>query len=159
MGNILSLEKINMQLSEHFTLNELTKSQTALRLGIDNTPNDEQIENLKALCENILEPVRDKYGPLTPSSGFRSIPLCEAIKSSAKSQHAKGEAADFEVMGTDNLKLATWIKERLMFDQLILEFYKDGDPNSGWVHCSFKKGDNRKEVLRFDGSRYSPDLK
>ena len=76
-----------MKLSDHFTLNELTKSQTALRLGIDNTPDDEQIENLKALCENILEPVRDKYGPLTPSSGFRSIPLCETIGSSVKSQH------------------------------------------------------------------------
>ena len=129
-----------MKLSDHFTLNELTKSQTALRLGIDNTPDDEQIENLKALCENILEPVRDKYGPLTPSSGFRSIPLCEAIGSSVKSQHCQ-------------------IKERVMFDQLILEFYKDGDSNSGWVHCSYKKGDNRQEVLRFDGSRYSPDLK
>jgi len=149
-----------MKLSKNFSLNELIKSQTATRLGIDNTPTDEHIDNLKALCENILQPVREHYGiSFSPSSGYRSVALCEAIGSSAKSQHARGEAVDFEVPGVDNLSLASWISEHLDFDQLILEFYKEGDPNSGWVHCSFKdKASNRRECLRFDGKQYKRGL-
>lgn len=149
-----------MKLSNNFTLLELTKSQTATRLGIDNTPTEAHIESLKALCENILQPVREHYGrSFAPSSGYRSVALCEAIGSSAKSQHAKGEAADFEVPGVDNLSLATWISENLDFDQLILEFYKDGVADSGWVHCSYKAdGSNRKQCLTFDGKKYTEGL-
>ena len=85
--------------------------------------------------------MREHFGkPVAISSGYRSPELCEAIGSSAKSQHAKGEAADFEIPGVDNMQLAMWISKNTKFDQLILEYYEPGDPNSGWVHCSAVKG-------------------
>lgn len=143
-----------MKLSEYFTLQEMTKSQTALRMGIDNTPDEGQLQCLTDLCRNVLDHVRSEFGPLTPSSGFRSPELCEAIGSKATSQHAKGEAADFEVMGVDNKELASWIVSNLSFDQLILEYYEEGEPNSGWVHCSYTNDANRGEVLIFDGKNY-----
>ena len=137
-----------MKLSENFSLNEMTKSQTATRKGIDNTPSEEHKQNLKALCENILQPIRDHYKkPVRITSGYRSPDLCEAIGSSKSSQHAKGQAADFEITGVDNFDLAIWISKNLDFDQLISEFYKDQHPDSGWVHCSFKSEGNRKQVL------------
>ena len=126
-----------MKLSENFSLKELTKSQTAVRKGINNEPGTAEIENLIHLAESVLQPVRDHFGKAVMiSSGYRSPELCEAIGSSTKSQHAKGEAADFEIGGVDNKELATWISKNTTFDQLILEFYDEGDPNSGWVHCS-----------------------
>ena len=92
-----------MKLSENFSLNELTKSQTATRKGIDNKPTTEQVENLKALSIHILQKIRDHYErPVRVTSGYRSPELCEAIGSSAKSQHAKGEAEDFDITGVDN---------------------------------------------------------
>ena len=91
-----------MQLSRNFSLQELIKSDTAIRKGIDNNPNSDQIEKLKLLCENILQPVRDHFGRVKVTSGFRSEQLCLKIGSSINSQHAKAEAADFECMGTDN---------------------------------------------------------
>jgi uncharacterized protein YcbK (DUF882 family) len=94
-----------MNLSRNFTLSELTKSDTAIRRGINNNPNAEQIEKLKALCENILQPVRDHFGRVKVTSGFRSVELCLAINSSEKSQHARAEAADFECIGVDNAEL------------------------------------------------------
>ena len=137
-----------MRLSEHFTLTEFTKSQTADRHGIDNTPDDAQTERLKILCENVLEPVRVHFGKsFTPSSGFRSEELCLKIGSKTTSQHAKGEAVDFEIPGVDNKELAVWIVDNLQFDQLILEYYKPGIPDSGWVHVSYKGEGNRNEVL------------
>ena len=136
-----------MQLSENFSLNEFIKSDTAVRKGIDNTPNDVHLENMKALCENVLQKVRSHFGKsVRITSGYRSPELCEAIGSSSKSQHAKGQAADFEITGIDNKDLAIWIRDNVDFDQLILEFYTEGDPNSGWVHCSYSD-DNRKQVL------------
>ena len=138
-----------MQLSSNFSLGELTKSQTATRKGIDNTPSPEHQENLKRLCENVLQPVRDHFGRVvTISSGYRSPELCVAIGSSTQSQHAKGEAADFEIFGVSNKELADWINENLDYDQLILEYWKESDPNSGWVHCSYTDGSNRKQYLR-----------
>ena len=136
-----------MNLSRNFTLSELTKSDTAIRKGINNNPNAEQIEKLKGLCENILQPVRDHFGRVKVTSGFRSVELCLAIGSSANSQHARAEAADFEVMGTDNAELADWIYKNLDFDQLILEFYTPGEPNSGWIHCSYTPDQPRKQFL------------
>jgi len=134
-----------MNLSKSFTLNELTKSQEALRLGIDNTPSEEHILNLKILCDNILQPVRDFYGlPVSVSSGYRSPELCEAIGSSRTSQHARGEAADFEIFGVANKDLSDWIVSNLEYDQCILEFWNINEPNSGWVHCSFSTKYNRK---------------
>ena len=120
-----------MNLSRNFSLQELIKSDTAIRKGINNNPNAGQIEKLKELCENILQPVRDHFGRVKVTSGFRSSELCVAIGSSVNSQHARAEAADFEVMGVDNAELADWIYKNLSFDQLILEFYDGVDPNSG----------------------------
>ena len=136
-----------MNLTRNFTLSELTKSDTAIRKGINNNPNAEQVEKLKALCENILQPVRDHFGRVKITSGFRSVELCTAIGSSVNSQHAKAEAADFEVMGTDNAELADWINKNLDYDQLILEFYTPGEPNSGWIHCSYTPDQPRKQFL------------
>ena len=148
-----------MKLSENFTLREMTKSQTAERKGIRNVPTGEQIEALSLLCENILQPVREHYGiPFSVSSGYRSPALCKAVGSSVNSQHAKGEAADFEVPTIPNRELAEFISKNLDFDQLILEYHNDDDPSSGWVHCSYKRSGNRKQVLRYDGKRYEHGL-
>ena len=138
-----------MNLTENFSLNELTKSQTAERKGINNTPSTEHQENLKRLCESILQRIRDHFGRVVSvSSGYRSVELCVAIGSSTGSQHAKGEAADFEIFGISNKELADYINENLDYDQLILEYWKEEDPNSGWVHCSYKSEGNRKQYLR-----------
>ena len=137
-----------MNLSRNFSLLELTKSDTAIRLDIDNNPNADQIEKLKALCENILQPVRDHFGRVKVTSGYRSPELCAAIGSSVNSQHAKAEAADFEVLGVDNAEVADWINMNCTTDQLILEFYTPGEPNSGWVHCSWVAENPRKQLLR-----------
>lgn len=145
------------QLSKHFSLKEMTKSGTAARLGLDNTPNKEQIENLKALCENILEPLRDYYEsrPIMVSSGFRSEKLSEAIGSSSRSQHCKGEAVDFEIPGFDNKQVAAHIKNNFLYDQLISEYYEEGIADSGWIHVSFKRdGSNRKQSLIKDKESY-----
>jgi len=143
----LDHEHDTMNLSRNFTLQELIKSDTAIRLDINNNPNSGQIEKLKALCENILQPVRDHFGRVKVTSGFRSEQLCLKIGSSVNSQHAKAEAADFECMGTDNAELADWIHQNLEYDQLILEFYTPGEPNSGWIHCSYTPDQPRKQFL------------
>ena len=136
-----------MKLSQNFSLKELVASQTADRKGIDNTPTDEHIENLKLLCENVLQPIRDEWGVVSVSSGYRSQALCQAIGSVSTSQHARGQAADFECYSVDNRELFDWITQNLKFDQAILEFY-DGDPNSGWIHVSYNEEGNRKQTLR-----------
>ena len=140
-------------LSKHFSLSELTKSDTAIRKGIDNTPNDQEVENLILLCNEILEPVREHYGiPFAPNSGFRCLDLNRAIGSSDKSQHVSGKAVDFEISGLDNKEVALWVMENCDFDQLILEFYKEGEPSSGWVHCSYDVDkEHRKSARIFDG--------
>ena len=136
-----------MQLSRNFSLQELIKSDTAIRKGIDNNPNADQIEKLKLLCENILQPVRDHFGRVKITSGYRSTELCQAIGSSVNSQHAKAEAADFECVGVDNAELADWINRELTYDQLIVEYYTPGEPNSGWIHCSYTTDKPRKQFL------------
>ena len=139
-----------MQLSKNFTLQELIKSQTAIRLNINNTPTQQDIVCLKALCENILQRIRDRFKkPLTVSSGYRSAELCKAVGSSPKSQHAKGQAADIECLGVDNKVLAEWIKNNLKYDQLILEFYKESEgPQSGWIHVSYNPDKLRNQPLK-----------
>ena len=136
-----------MNLSRNFTLQELIKSDTAIRLNIDNNPNGDQIDKLKQLCENVLQPVRDHFGPVTITSGFRSSDLCLKIGSSVNSQHAKAEAADFEVLGVDNAEVADWIHKYLETDQLILEFYTPGEPNSGWIHASWVPYQPRRQFM------------
>jgi zinc D-Ala-D-Ala carboxypeptidase len=138
-----------MKLSANFELFELTKSQVADRKGIPNNPSPDHIDNLKSLCINVLQPIRSEFDrPVIISSGFRSAELCIAIGSKPTSQHSEGKAADLEIPGVDNMELAMWIKNNLNFDQLILEFYKDGEPNSGWVHVSWAGEDNRNQTLR-----------
>ena len=153
-----------MQLSKHFKLEEFEKSMTATRKGIENKAGSGEIKNLTDLCYGVLEPVRAKFDkPITITSGYRSPDLNRAIGSkSDTSQHCKGEACDFEIAGVSNLKVALWISNNCDFDQLILEYWKDDDPNAGWIHCSFKEGSNRKQVLTFDGKSYKnglPDAK
>lgn len=137
-----------MKLSSNFTLSELCKSETAARKGIDNTPPSEVVSNLAVLCGMVLQKVRNKLGVVMVTSGYRSPELNKAIGGSTTSDHCKGLAADFEVVGYDNKELAQWIEQNLTFKQLILEFYEEGQPNSGWVHCSFEEGNNKGEVLR-----------
>ena len=138
-----------MKLSNNFSLKELTASQTAARKGIDNTPSVEHQENLKLLCTHVLQPIRDHFSQVVSvSSGYRSQELCLAIGSKITSQHAKGEAADFEIFGVSNKELADYIHENLEYDQLILEYWKESDPNSGWVHCSYSQNHNRKQYLK-----------
>ena len=137
-----------MRLSENFTMAEFTKSRTAERKGIDNTPEGEHLDAAKALFENVVQPVREFFGPTVINSGYRSPELNEAVGGSSKSQHCKGQAADIEIPGTPNADIAEWIVENLDFDQVILEFYTPGIPDSGWVHVSYKAdGENRKSIL------------
>jgi len=151
-----------MKLSANFNLSELTKSQTAERRGIPNNPSPGQIDNLKELCMNVLQPIRSNFDkPVIVSSGYRSAEVCVAIGSSITSQHTEGKAADIEVPGIDNKELAEWIRHNLEYDQLILEFYKDGEPDSGWVHVSYNGDNNRKQNLRAykddnNKTRYKP---
>ena len=153
-----------MKLSKHFSLSEFEKSSTATRLGIKNKAGSGEIKNLTDLCYAVLEPVRAKFEkPVFITSGYRSEQLCEAIGSKKTSQHTRGEAVDFEIMGISNLQLALWIENNCDFDQLILEFWKEEEgANSGWVHCSYNEGSNRKQVLTFDGKEFKnglPDAK
>ena len=134
-------------LSKNFTLTEFTKSQTALRLGIDNTPSEEHLAAAKLLFENVVQPVRDHFGPTVINSGYRGPSLNEAIGGAATSQHCRGEAVDIECPGVPNHEVAEWIQNNLEYDQLILEFYTLGIPDSGWVHVSYIPEGNRKQSL------------
>ena len=138
-----------MKLSANFQLSELVKSQVAERKGIPNNPSPSHIDNLNALCVNILQPIRSQFdAPVLISSGYRSQELCIAIGSKISSQHAEGKAADLEITSVDNKELAQWIRDNLEFDQLILEFYKKDEPNSGWIHVSWNGEKNRNSVLK-----------
>ena len=128
----------------------MTFSDTAIRRNIENDPGTEELINLTNLCVKILQPVREHFAKsVRINSGYRCVKLCEAVGSSSKSQHAKGQAADFEINGLSNKELATWIYKNCDFDQIILEFHDpEGDPNSGWVHCSYRNdGTNRHSGL------------
>ena len=149
-----------MQLSKNFKLEEFEKSSTATRLGIKNKAGSGEIKNLTDLCYAVLEPVRAKFDkPIMVTSGYRSEELCVAIKSSKTSQHTKGQAVDFEIAGVSNLQIAIWIQNNCDYDQLILEFWKEEEgANSGWVHCSYNEGSNRKQVLTFNGKEFKNGL-
>ena len=151
-----------MQLSKNFSLEEMERSQTAQRMGIKNKAGSGEIKNLTDLCYNVLEPCRAKFDkPIRISSGYRSEELCVAIGSKKTSQHALVMAVDMEIPSESNLKVALWLQNNVDFDQLILEYYT-GEANSGWIHVSFHEGNNRKQVLTFDGKSYTnglPDAK
>lgn len=137
-----------MKLTTNFSLHEMVKSETAARLGIDNTPTDEVIKNLKTLCENVLQPVRDHFKlPVKVNSGYRSPKINEKVGGAKMSDHMTGMAADIEVPSIANYDLALWIKNNLKFKQLILEFYTPGILDSGWVHVSYDPANLKNQVL------------
>ena len=137
-----------MYLTKNFSYLEMIKSSTAQRLNVSNHPTLEHTINLVNLCNLILQPVREEFGPLRINSGYRSPTLNAKVGGSKTSQHCNGEAADFESARISNPELAAWIAKNLDFDQLILEFYDGSDPHSGWIHCSYKKdGSNRAKTL------------
>lgn len=140
-----------MQLSPHFTLHELTRSDTASRRGINNIPDAAGIAKLKRVCTDILEPVRAHFGnPVNVNSGYRSPALNAVIPGSSNtSQHTKCEAVDFEVQGHSNYEVAKWIANGGLshWGQVILEFYNPKVPGSGWVHCSLPSPGNQNEVI------------
>ena len=136
------------QLSANFSLHEMCKSETAIRMGFDNTPDDEATENLRLLCEKVLQPVRDHYGKgVKVNSAYRSPESNAAVGGSKTSDHCKGMAADIEIPGVANADLAQWIMDNLEYTQLILEFYTPGIPDSGWVHVSYDHNNLKKQEL------------
>ena len=136
-------------MTQSFSIRELTYSDTAIRLGIDNTPTDEILKNLQNVIQFILEPISNNFdSQIMITSGYRSPALCQAIGSKPTSQHTLGMAVDFEILGTPNKEVSDWIVDHLDFDQCILEFWKPEQPNSGWVHCSYKTSGNRKMYLK-----------
>ena len=141
-------ESYNGYLTKNFSYQEMIKSSTAVRIGVSNDATREHVINLVNLCNFILQPVRDEFGPIRINSGYRSPALNKAVGGSKTSQHCNGEAADFESSRISNPELALWISKNLDFDQLILEFYDGKDPHSGWIHCSYKMdGSNRGATL------------
>ena len=140
-----------MKLSKNLSLAEVTKSTTAKRLGIDNTPDEWTIQNLKQIAINVFQPLRDAFGfPIYVSSGYRSAELNTAIGGSRRSQHMEGRALDLDADvfgGCTNSQIFNWIKENVEFDQLIWEFGDDDNPD--WVHVSYVyDGVNRKRCLK-----------
>jgi hypothetical protein len=140
-----------MKISPHLNLAEITRSDTAKRHGIDNTPTAEHLENFKLLADKVFEPIREHFGvPIFISSGYRSKALNQFIKGSLSSQHCKGQAIDIDMDGSNgevtNRMVFDFIKNKLDFDQLIWEFGTDFNPD--WVHVSFVKSGNRKQKLK-----------
>lgn len=137
-----------MNLTANFTLSEMTKSETALRYGMANEPSQTEIDNLRTLCEEVLQKVRDHYGMgVKVNSGFRHPLVNAKVGGSTTSDHCKGMAADIEIPGIANAELAQWIADNCQFRQLILEFYTPGIPDSGWVHVSYDPNDLKKQIL------------
>lgn len=138
----------DMTLTRNFTLQEMVKSETALRRGIPNIPGAEQIEALERLCQKVLQPIRDAYGRgVKVNSGYRSPDVNAAVGGSRTSDHCKGMAADIEIPGVANYDLAEHIQSNLQFTQLILEFYTPGIPDSGWVHVSYDPDNLKMQSL------------
>jgi hypothetical protein len=136
------------QLTKNFSLHELTKSETAARRGMDNTPGEAEIVNLTTLAGKVLQPIRDHFGRgVHVNSGFRHPDVNAAVGGSRTSDHTRGMAADIEIPGVANAELAEWIKNNMEFTQLILEFYTPGIPDSGWVHVSYDPANLKKQVM------------
>lgn len=135
-----------MQLTEHFTLNEFVRSETATNNHIDNTPSPEVVDNLRALCRNVLEPARVAFGaPVYITSGYRCPALNKAVGGKPTSQHQYGEAADLQVQGVRNLKrLYKVIKDHGIFDQLL---YETNQAGTKWIHVSYTSYGNRRQAI------------
>ena len=144
--------KPDTNISEHITYTEATVSNKAKQLGISNTPNEKELRAMKLLAEKVFEPLRKWYGkPIQVTSFFRSAKINKAIGGSATSQHSLGQAIDIDTT-SDNRKLFDYIKDNLVFDQLIWEYGNDSAPD--WVHVSYSEVRNRKQVLRATKSGY-----
>jgi hypothetical protein len=139
-----------MKLSAHFDLAEFTRSESAKREGLDNTPTAEHLENIKTLCEKVLEPIRLKYGSINISSGYRGKMLNHFIGGSVSSDHCVGRAVDIDMddsgTGVSNTEIFNYIKDNLDYDQLIWEFGTKEKPD--WVHVGYRLNANRKQTLR-----------
>lgn len=139
-----------MKLSAHFDLCEFTRSESAKREGVSNMPTTEHLINIKILCEQVLEPIRARFGPINISSGYRSSDLNHFIGGSLNSDHCKGRAADIDMDGhgggVTNKMIFDYIKDNLDYDQLIFEFGSKENPD--WVHVGYRGKDNRKQTLR-----------
>ena len=135
-----------MKLTAHFDLSEFTRSESAKREGLDNTPTSEHLENIKILCEKVLEPIRMRFGSINISSGYRGKMLNHFIGGAVNSDHCLGRAADIDMddvgTGVTNKEIFDYIKANLEFDQVINEF------NYSWVHVGYRQGANRKQVLK-----------
>lgn len=145
-----------IRLSKHFTLAELTRTSSTK----PNAPSRGETDSLRLLCQMVLEPVREHFKrPVIIHSGFRSLAVNSAIGGSKTSQHMRGEAVDFHVQGFSVADVATWVRDNLTFDQLILEHFIPGIPTSGWVHCSYAKRNRGESLTKFKGSsHYLPKL-
>jgi len=134
-----------MRLSKNFVLSEITHSNTAKRLGIDNEPIEKHLQNMQRLIDILLQPLRDALGPIRISSGYRNPSLNRAIGGSSKSQHCKGEALDLQFWKNGkmcNEEIYKWILDSdIEFDQMINEF------GFAWIHVSLKNKGNRKQIL------------
>jgi zinc D-Ala-D-Ala carboxypeptidase len=132
-----------MKLTNNFSLQELTASETAVRRGINNTPSPEVILNLKALCENVLQPLRDWYGkPITITSGYRSPELNKAIKGARNSDHMRGQAVDFVLPKEDYARVFDWLRKNVQYTQIIDEF------SFSWIHISYDAKNLKKQALK-----------
>ena len=137
-----------MNLTENFTLEELTETRHG-----ENTPTPEHIENLKLLATKVLQPLRNAVGQVVVSSGYRSERVNKIVGGSTTSQHCKGEAVD--IICKNNRAAFIWIANNLLFDQLIWEYGNEKDPS--WIHVSYKRTGNRKQILRKEhGKGYEP---
>jgi hypothetical protein len=138
-----------MQLSKNLSLAEVVRSESAKRNGISNNPTKEHLDNLVSIALNVFQPIRDHFlVPIHISSGYRSVALNKAVGGSNTSQHSKGQALDIDMDGTKitNKQIFDFIKDNIEFDQLIWEFGTDKNPD--WVHVSYAKGKNRKQILK-----------
>ena len=142
-----------LPMAPNFRYNEFVRSATALRLGIRNIPNEQQWQSIERVAGNIIQPVREKFGPIRITSGFRSVQLCLEVGSSAKSNHTRGEAIDFEPVSSKVrlVDVIKWIHTNLDYRELIAECF----PN-GWVHAAYRQNKNiRKLKLKDDRHSYS----
>ena len=147
--------KENMYLSDHFHIKETSKDALATRMSIDNQPPKALQENLYLVAQNILEPIRDEYGePFSPKSWYRSAELNRLVGAKPDSLHRQGLAVDIELLGWDNQDFAHWCAEYLDYDRIILEYYNQKDPTSGWVHIQIMPDarNHRHEFIHFDGT-------
>lgn len=142
--------KLTDNITKNLSYEEVVHSDTAIRKGIANQPNDEQLENIKLLAINVFQPLRDFFGkPICINSFFRSLTLNKRVGGSKTSQHCANDGAAMDIRGTggvSNADLFNYIKDNMDFDQLIWEFGTDKNPR--WVHVSYKGSGNRKQVLK-----------